>query len=245
MNKVIIELNNISLNSKNNKILSNINLKIYEGEKIALIGKSGSGKTSLISILNGTKKQTNGDLKIFDKTFKELDIQQRREIGTIWQDLRLIDDLSVEQNVNCGLLGKENFIFAFKNLLNIESFKKAHNCMELFRLERKIFSSNISKISGGQRQRIAIARTIIQEPKILYADEPFKNLDPKTSSQIKSLFFSKDNPHNIKMPKTQLISLHKLELLNGFNKVIGIRNGSIIFKMKTKYLTEYHLKKIY
>jgi len=98
--KSLIELNNISFEYNNNKILKNINLTINEGEKVALIGKSGAGKTTLISILNGTKRNTYGDIKIYDKNFNNLFDSQKRKIGTIWQDLRLIDDLSAEQNVN-------------------------------------------------------------------------------------------------------------------------------------------------
>ena len=74
--KPLIELNNISYKYKNKKILKDINLKINEGEKIALIGKSGAGKTTLISILNGMKKQTNGDIKIYSKSFNNLDNSQ-------------------------------------------------------------------------------------------------------------------------------------------------------------------------
>ena len=148
--KSLIELNNISLRYKNNKVLKNINLKIHKGEKIALLGKSGAGKTTLISILNGTRKQTNGELKIYGKGFNNLDNSQKRKIGTIWQDLRLIDDLSAEQNVNCGLLSNKNLIFTFKNLLNISSFHKAHKCMELCQINSRIYSKNLKNISGGQ-----------------------------------------------------------------------------------------------
>ena len=74
--KPLLELNNISFNYKNQKILKDINLKINEGEKIALIGKSGAGKTTLISLLNGTKRQTNGDIKIYGKSFNNLENYQ-------------------------------------------------------------------------------------------------------------------------------------------------------------------------
>ena len=141
--KNLLELSNISFNYNNNKILKNINLKINEGEKIALIGRSGAGKTTLISILNGMKKQTNGDVKIYSKSFNNLDNSQKSKIGTIWQDLRLIDDLSAEQNVNCGLLCNQNLIFTLKNLLNISSFHKAHKCMELCKLKSTVYSKNL------------------------------------------------------------------------------------------------------
>ena len=241
----IIELTNISFNYDDKKILKNINLKINEGEKIALIGKSGSGKTTLISILNGTKHQTNGDIKFFGKSFNNLDKSQKGKIGTIWQDLRLIDDLSAEQNVNIGLLNNQNLIFTIKNLLNISSFSKAHKCMELCQLNSDVYSKNLKKISGGQRQRIAISRSIIQEPNILFADEPFNNLDPKLGKYIKNLFISRLNNYKIKFPNTILFSLHKIDLIDGFERVIGLKNGEILFDLRRDELKESNLENIY
>ena len=243
--KSLIELNNISYKYKNKKILKDINLKINEGEKIALIGKSGAGKTTLISILNGMKKQTNGDVKIYSKSFNNLDNSQKSKIGTIWQDLRLIDDLSAEQNVNCGLLCNQNLIFTLKNLLNISSFHKAHKCMDLCELQSSIYSKDLKNISGGQKQRIAISRSIIQEPEILFADEPFNNLDPKLCNYLKNLFISGLNNYKIKFPNTILFSMHKIDLIDGFTRVIGLKNGEIYFDIHKDELSKSYLENIY
>ena len=243
--KPLIELNNISYKYKNKKILKDINLKINEGEKIALIGKSGAGKTTLISILNGMKKQTNGDIKIYSTSFNNLDNSQKSKIGTIWQDLRLIDDLSAEQNVNCGLLCNQNLIFTLKNLLNISSFHKAHKCMDLCQLQSSIYSKDLKNISGGQKQRIAISRSIIQEPEILFADEPFNNLDPKLCNYLKNLFISGLNNYKIKFPNTILFSMHKIDLIDGFTRVIGLKNGKISLDILSDELRDFHLRNIY
>ena len=246
MNNTLLELKNISYKYKNNLILNKVNLKINSGEKIALLGKSGSGKTTLISVLNGTIKPTQGEVKLFNKSFDELDIKQKRKITTIWQDLRLIEDLSAEQNVNCGLLAEKNFYFAFKNLLNISSFKKAHKYMQLCRINSSIYDKKVRQLSGGQKQRVAIARSLIQESNILLADEPFNNLDPKLISTIKHLLLEnvdKNNPK--KSPKATFVALHRLDLLNDFDKVIGIRDGKIFFNIKRTNLKKLHLDKIY
>jgi len=243
--KPLLELTNISFNYKNQKILKDINFKINEGEKIALIGKSGAGKTTLISLLNGTKRQTNGDIKIYGKSFNNLKNSQKSKIGTIWQDLRLIDDLSAEQNVNCGLLSNQNLIFTFKNLLNISSFLKAHKCMELCQIDSSNFSKNLKNISGGQKQRIAISRSIIQEPEILFADEPFNNLDPKLCNYLKNLFISGLNNYKIKFPNTILFSMHKIDLLGGFTRFIGLKNGEIYFDIPRDELNVSYLENIY
>tara|TARA_Y100001978_G_scaffold164685_1_gene151802 strand:- start:719 stop:1453 length:735 start_codon:yes stop_codon:yes gene_type:complete len=243
--KSLIELTNISFKYKNKIILKNLNLKINKGEKIALLGKSGSGKTTLISILNGTRQVTNGEIKFYGKSFSKLENSQKRKIGTIWQDLRLIEDLSAEQNVNIGSLSNQNLIFTLKNLLNISKFIKAHKCMELCKINSSIFSKNLNNISGGQKQRIAIARSIIQEPEILFADEPFNNLDPKLCKYLKNLFISRLNNYKIKFPDTILFSFHKIDLIDGFTRVIGLRNGEIYFDMPRDELREFHLENIY
>ena len=243
--KSIIELNNISFKYKNKIILKNLNLKINQGEKIALLGKSGSGKSTLISILNGTRQKTNGEIKIYGKSFNKLDNSQKRKIGTIWQDLRLIDDLSAEQNVNVGLLNNKNLIFTLKNLLNMSSFLLAHKCMKLCQLNSSIYSKNIKSISGGQKQRIAISRSIIHEPEILFADEPFNNLDPKLCLYLKNLFISRLNNYKIEFPNTILFSLHKIDLIDGFTRVIGLKNGEICLDTKRDELRKSDLENIY
>ena len=246
MNNTILELKNISYKYNNHLILNKVNLKINLGEKIALLGKSGSGKTTLISVLNGTIKPTHGEVKLFNKSFEELDRNQKSKITTIWQDLRLIEDLSAEQNVNCGLLAENNFYFAFKNLLNISSFKKARKYMHLCRLHNSIYDKKITKLSGGQKQRVAIARSLIQGSNILLADEPFNNLDPKLITTIKNLLLENVDKNNTKKsPKTTLVALHKLDLLNDFNKVVGIRDGKVLFNIKRTNLKKLHLEKIY
>ena len=245
MNNTLLELKNIYYEYENNLILNKVDLKINSGERIALLGKSGSGKTTLISLLNGTIKPTKGEVKLFNKNFDELEIKRKLKITTIWQDLRLIEDLSAEQNVNCGLLAEKNFYFAFKNLLNISSFKKAHEYMQLCKLHHSIYAKNVRKLSGGQKQRVAIARSLIQDPDILLADEPFNNLDPKLITTIKNVILENVSKNKTKVPKTILVALHRLDLLNNFDKVIGIRDGKIIFNIERTNLKQFHLEKIY
>ncbi len=241
--KTLLELKEVTFNYKNNFRLNKVNLQIKTGDKIALLGKSGSGKTTLISILNGTIKPSKGKVKLLNIEFDNLNIDQKRKISTIWQDLRLIEDLSAEQNVNCGLLGKKSFLFSFKNLLNIGSFNKAHQYMKFCYLKESIYSQNIRKISGGQKQRVAIARSLIQDSEILLADEPFNNLDPKLTSNIKNILLI--NKNKISVPNTTLISLHRLDLLDGFKRIIGMKDGQILFDVEKSKLKKYHLNKIY
>ena len=118
--------------------------------------------------------------------------------------------------------------------------------MKLCRLHNSIYDKKIRKLSGGQKQRVAIARSLIQGSNILLADEPFNNLDPKLIRIIKNLLLENLDKKNTKIsPKTTLIALHRLDLLNDFDKVIGIRDGKIFFNLKRNNLKKIHLEKIY
>ena len=224
----LLELNNISLHSKENTRLKDINISINQGEKIALIGKSGSGKSTLISIANGALKPDKGKVLWKGKHISNISRSELSKIGTIWQDLSLIEEINVAQNINCGVLGKHNFIWALRNLLGILDEELCQECLEAVNLPKKTIYSYTNKLSGGQKKRIAIARLLRQEPEILLGDEPFSNLDPVLSKNILNLFVNNEDYINIKIPRTILISLHQIHLIENFNRVIGLKEGEIV-----------------
>ena len=224
----LLELKNISLYHKENIRVKDINLTVNQGEKIALIGKSGSGKSTLISIANGSLLPTEGDVIWKGHNIKKISKRESSRIGTIWQDLSLIKELNVAQNINCGALGKHNFLWALKNLLGVLDEELCQECLAAVYLPKKTIYSYISKLSGGQKKRIAIARLLRQEPEIALGDEPFSNLDPMLSKNILNLLINQERYLSIQIPKTILISLHQINLINNFNRVIGLRDGRIV-----------------
>ena len=224
----LLELKNISHSSKEGIRVKDINLTINQGEKIALIGKSGSGKSTLISIANGSLIPNEGDVIWKGFHINNISNIESSKIGTIWQDLSLIEELNVAQNINCGALGKHNFIWALKNLLGVLDKGLCQECLAAVSLPKKTIYSHINKLSGGQKKRIAIARLLRQEPEILLGDEPFSNLDPLLSKNILDLFINQKNYLRIKIPETILISLHQINLINNFNRVIGLKDGEIV-----------------
>ena len=224
----LLELKNISLCQKDNIRLKETNLTINQGEKVALIGKSGSGKSTLISIANGSLLPSTGTVTWKGKNIHKISRKESSNIGTIWQDLSLIEELNVAQNINCGALGKHNFLWALKNLLGVLEKDLCQECLEAVYLPKKTIYSYISKLSGGQKKRIAIARLLRQEPEIVLGDEPFSNLDPILSKNILNLFINRETYLSIRIPKTVIISLHQINLINSFNRVIGLKDGRIV-----------------
>jgi len=224
----LLELNNISLNNKDIFRVKDISLTINEGEKVALIGRSGSGKSTLISIANGSLMPTTGNVLWKAQNIKDISKRESTNIGTIWQDLSLIEELNVAQNINSGALGKNSFLWALKNLLGIIDVKLCQECLSAVNLSKETIYSFTSKLSGGQKKRIAIARLLRQQPEIILGDEPFSNLDPLLSKKILNLFLNHDTYLSIKIPNTVLISLHQINLIDNFDRVIGLKDGKIV-----------------
>lgn len=150
----LLELKNISHRSKESIRVKDINLTINQGEKIALIGKSGSGKSTLISIANGSLIPNEGDVIWKGFHINNISNIEYSKIGTIWQDLSLIEELNVAQNINCGALGKHNFIWALKKS------PRSHRYRFMPRLpssglstQKKTIYSYVNKLSGGQKKK--------------------------------------------------------------------------------------------
>ncbi|MDX9901013.1 MAG: ABC transporter ATP-binding protein [Aliarcobacter sp.] len=190
--------------------LENINLEIKSGEFIAIIGESGSGKSTLLSILSTLLKPTSGDI-VYEgmnyKDIKNIDDFRKNNIGFIFQFHYLINYLSVKENINLAneKASKEE-IFDLLKLLGIEN----------------LINKYPNEISGGQRQRVAIARALINNPKIIFADEPTGNLDSKNSLNVFELFKTFANKGT-----TIIVATHDKSLAELANKIYEVKDGKI------------------
>lgn len=192
------------------KALSNINLTIKKGEFISIIGESGSGKSTLLSILSTLLKPTEGEVffeNINSKDIKNIDTFRQKNVGFIFQFHYLINYLTVSENIK---------------IANEYATKKAiENLLETLSI-KDIADKYPSEISGGQRQRAAIARALVNNPKIIFADEPTGNLDTKNSQNVFDIFKKLSQKGT-----TIIVATHDTALSSQTDKIYEVRDGQL------------------
>ena len=181
--KSILEYKKATINITEKKSIKNINFSIAENEFIYLIGKTGSGKSSILRTMYADKNLSEGDLKIFDFDLKKIKKKEipflRRKIGIVFQDFKLLPDRTVFKNLE--------FVLRATNWKsNIKIQERIIDVLKKVELEHLKYKYP-NALSGGEKQRISIARAILNEPKLILADEPTGNLDPATSESIMNL----------------------------------------------------------
>ena len=217
----MIKFKKVSKTYKNGThALYNINLNIEQGEFVYIIGKTGSGKSTLIKLLDGEEIPSSGTVSVFGTNVGKLKNRQvplyRRNIGVVFQDYRLLPKKTVFENIAYAM----EVVDKPKN----EIRARVKEVLKLVGLTDKA-QTFPKQISGGQEQRVAIARAIANKPKILIADEPTGNLDPEMSNEIISLF----ERINKEEGTTVLIVTHDLQTVKNFPKrTIQIDSGHIV-----------------
>ncbi len=222
----MIELKNITKTyevNSNNKVtaLTNINLQFDEGKLIVLKGSSGSGKSTILSLIAALSKPTSGEVIVDQKRISKLPdkfaaLYRRENIGFIFQKYNLIPTLNVNENIILPLVPT--------NPDENELQKKVDNVLQQFQIENKK-DTTVRNLSGGEQQRVAIARSLINDPKIIIADEPTANLDEKLSREFCTIL-EKLKSQN----KTIIIATHDPIFFNlpFVDKIITINKGKIV-----------------
>lgn len=180
-----MQLGNISKSFQNQAVLCDLDLQLQAGEMISIMGKSGSGKSTLLGIMAGLIKPDSGQVMYDGKPIHNLDEEQLaafrlKHIGFIFQDFKLIPSLSVYNNI---LLG----IYPRADIGKQEKDRRIRVFAKQVGLSQKL-DENTDNLSGGERQRVAIARSLINHPELVLADEPTGNLDAATAEEIMTLF---------------------------------------------------------
>jgi phosphonate transport system ATP-binding protein len=214
--------------------LRGVDVRVREGEFLVVIGLSGSGKSTLLRCMNRLQEPTSGTVHYQGRDVTHIhgeELRQfRREIGMVFQQFNLIKRRSVLENVIAGALGAlpvrqsilQSFMGHFSDAIEAEALEK----LDVVGLRDKAFART-DALSGGQQQRVAIARTLMQSPKLLLADEPVASLDPATSHSVMQYLERLNKDYGM----TVVCNLHFLSLVRQYaSRVIALKAGEIVFE---------------
>ncbi|MBK8947133.1 MAG: ABC transporter ATP-binding protein [Ignavibacteriae bacterium] len=202
------------------KVLDNVSLSINQNEITMIVGASGAGKSTLLHILSGLDKPDSGEVIIDSKNifnFSENEVAnfRNKSIGFIYQFHHLLPEFTALENVAIALM--------INGTSKKEALSKSLDFLKLVGLENRK-NHQPAELSGGEQQRVAIARALVNNPKIIFADEPTGNLDSKNSEMIHQLFLELKNKLNI----TLLIVTHNPELVKLADRVLEMKDGNVI-----------------
>jgi len=226
--------------------LAAVSFDVQKGERVAVIGPSGAGKTTLFRLLNGTLRPSAGALRFHDQDVAGFSPRQaramRRRIGTIHQQSLLVPSLSVLENTLCGALGSWSLLRAVRTAISPARADVGRAMAALARVglsDKR--DARADELSGGQQQRVAIARLVVQDPEVILADEPFAALDPALSDSIAALLLGLADAG-----RTLVCTLHDVErALRLFPRVIALREGRVAFDTRSSAVSRAVLDELY
>jgi len=225
--------------------LKGVSFEVEEGEFLVVIGLSGSGKSTLLRCVNRLIEPTSGLVEFNGKDITHIKGEELRkvkmQIGMVFQQFNLIKRKSVLSNVITGKLGSLKTFESIIEKYSDEVYNEAYKCLETVGISDKA-QIRADALSGGQQQRVAIARSLMQNPKLLLADEPVASLDPATSNSVMQ-YFEKINKE---LGTTVICNLHFLSLVRRYaTRVIALRAGEIIYEGAPRDIDENWFKTIY
>ena len=226
-------------------VLIDIKLDIAAQGITAIIGPSGTGKSTLLRCINRLVDPSAGEILFEGEDLAKLSgtalRRARRHIGMVFQEYNLVERLTVMENLLSGRLGYVSSWRAWRRKFPPEDIRRAFALLDVVGLAG-FASQRADALSGGQRQRVGIARAVMQEPRLLLADEPTSSLDPKTSVEIMELLAEVARSRGIPV----LINMHDVELAKRFaDRIVGMAGGRIAFDGPPSGLNDDTLKAIY
>jgi len=226
-------------------VLRGISLEFAPRGVTAVIGPSGTGKSTLIRCINRLVEPTSGEIVFEGLDLTRLGKQElreaRRRIGMVFQEYNLVERLTVMENVLSGRLGYVTPVKAWLRRFPKRDVDRAFELLETVGLSA-FAHARADSLSGGQRQRVGIARAVMQQPRLLLADEPTSSLDPKTSVEIMALMQALSEMHAFPV----IVNIHNVELARRFaDRIVGMTGGAVVFDGPPDALDDAILKSIY
>lgn len=234
-----LSLRGVGVDFDTHTALDHIDLTVAEGERVALAGPSGAGKTTMLRVCNGSLPPSRGTAEILGMA--ALDEEGRRAIGTIYQRLDLVGPLQVIHNVNAGRLGTWTRRRALRSLIRpveVDSGRAALDRVGVGHLLRQ----RTDRCSGGEQQRIALARVLVQDPRLIIADEPVSSLDPARSEEVIALLCGIAAQDR----RALVVSLHDFDLARRHcDRVVGVRAGRVLFDLPASEVSDRQRDALY
>lgn len=224
-------------------VVSPLSLCVYPGERVAIIGPSGAGKTTLLNLIASSTQSSSGSVHLHGEDVATLRPGQTlaRLIGVIAQQFDLVPNLSVLQNVLAGRLGEWSLAKSLLSLVWPRDHQRALDALERVGVAHLAYQ-RAARVSGGEQQRIAIARLLVQHPRIVLADEPVASLDLPRAHEVLRLLTSVTEEQG----ETLIASLHDVDLARRyFARIVGLRSGRVQFDKPTSSIQDRELAKLY
>jgi len=243
---MILQIENLhKIYNNGTHALKGVSFEVQEGEFLVIIGLSGSGKSTLLRCINRLHEPTSGVVKFNGQDITHIRGEELRkvkaQIGMVFQQFNLIKRRSVLTNVISGKLGKLKTLDSVLERFSKDVYDEAYQNLEKVGIADKA-NIRADSLSGGQQQRVAIARSLMQHPKLLLADEPVASLDPATSNSVMQ-YFEKINKE---MGTTVICNLHFLSLVRRYaTRVIALKGGEIIYQGSPSEIDETWFRTIY
>jgi phosphonate transport system ATP-binding protein len=226
--------------------LLEVSFQVQAGERVAVLGPSGAGKTTLFGVLNTTLRPSSGRFQFEGRDVSTLPRGElravRRRIGTVFQQPRLVPSLTARQNALTGRVGHWSSLQALGAALRPgkEDLRRADAALEAVGLSDRR-EARADELSGGEQQRVAIARVLVQEPTVVLADEPLASLDPALRASMAELLFGV-----AARAGTLVVVVHEVDFaVRHFPRLIGLTEGQVAFDAPTERVTAAQLERLY
>lgn len=227
------------------RALKGVSIDVPERQMLSLVGLSGSGKSTFLRVVNGLLPATSGEMQVLGTHMEHANRHEirriRRNVGFVFQQFGLVGRLTAIENVLTGALGRLRFprfgVISYPLRLRRQALEQLDRVgMADYAFQRA------DTLSGGQMQRVAIARSLLQEPKILLADEPVASLDPESSEQVMEVMFRIVTEDHL----TVICTLHQVELARGWaDRIVGLRDGEVVLDRFTSDITDNEIRDVY